>query len=304
VRRRSSDRSFKPLANEYTAVDRATSGDSGTNFICVTCGSQFQESREPPPECPICLEPRQYVGFEGQKWTTPEELREKHKNTILQEEPGLYSIHTQPAFAIGQRAFLLQTPAGNLLWDCIAFLDPPTIEAIKDLGGVAAIAISHPHYYTTMVDWSLAFGNPPIHLHAADQQWVMRPHANVRFWQDSSMPILSDLALVHTPGHFDGFQVAHWPRGAEGRGVLMSGDQPQVCMDRQWVSFMYSYPNFIPLGPGAIERIVRTLEPYPFDRIYGAFPHRTVARDAKAVIERSAARYLQSIARSSSGRAS
>jgi hypothetical protein len=184
---------------------------------------------------------------------------------------------------------------GNLLWDCIALLDAPTIEAVRKVGGVSAIAISHPHYYTTMVDWSLEFGNAPIYLHEADRRWVMRLHPNVRFWSGATKPILGDLTLIHEPGHFDGFQVLHWPSGAERRGVLMSGDQPQVCMDRQWVSFMYSYPNFTPLGPAAVEHIVRILEPYRFDRIHGAFPRRTVARDAKAVLERSAARYLRSI---------
>src|ERR1700687_357495 len=127
-------------------------------FICITCGTQFTPSLEPPSECPICDDSRQFVGFDGQKWTTLEELGRKHKNTILEEEAGLYSIHTKPDFAIGQRAFLLQTPEGNLLWDCIALLDLSTIDALKALGGISAIAISHPHYYTTMVEWSLAFG--------------------------------------------------------------------------------------------------------------------------------------------------
>ncbi len=263
--------------------------------ICVTCGTQFTPSPQPPSECPICADPRQFVGFDGQKWTTLEELRQEHKNTILEEEPGLYSIHTKPDFAIGERAFLLQTPAGNLLWDCIALLDPPTIETLTDLGGVAAIAISHPHYYTTMVEWSLAFGNAPIYLHAADSQWVMRPHANIQFWPDSTKKVLRDLTLIHTPGHFDGFQVLHWPGGADGRGVLLSGDQPQVCMDRSWVSFMYSYPNYTPLGRAEVEQIVGLLRPFRFDRIYGAFPKRTVTEDARKALERSAERYIQAI---------
>ena len=29
---------------------------------------------------------------------------------------------------------------------------------MNELGGIAAIAISHPHYYTSMVEWSRAFG--------------------------------------------------------------------------------------------------------------------------------------------------
>ncbi|HLK49624.1 MAG TPA: hypothetical protein VKT49_15885 [Bryobacteraceae bacterium] len=265
------------------------------NYICVTCGVQFPESAAPPAACPICLDPRQFVGFDGQKWTTLEELRAKHRNVIQQEEAGLHSIHTQPPFAISQRAFLLQTQRGNVLWDCVSLLDDATIDQVRALGGVTAIAISHPHYYASMIDWSKSFGGAPIYIHQSDQPWVMRPDPCVRFWSGASVEILDGLTLILTPGHFDGFQVLYWKQGAEGRGALLSGDQPQVCMDTRWVSFMYSYPNYIPLAPAAVSRIAAILRPYPFDRIYGAFPHRTVASEGNASLERSAERYLRAV---------
>jgi hypothetical protein len=242
------------------------------------------------------MDPRQFVGFDGQQWTTLEELQRNYQNLIKQEEPGLYSIHTQPHFAIGERAFLLQTPRGNVLWDCVSLLDQATIETVRALGGVAAIAVSHPHYYTAMVDWSLLFSDAPIHLHAADRQWVMRPHPNIRFWSGDRCTLLDDVTLIHTPGHFDGFQVLHWPGGADGKGALLSGDQPQVCMDTRWVSFMYSYPNYIPLGARAVRQIVERLESYAFDRIHGAFPRRSVLSDAKDILHRSAERFIQACA--------
>ena len=266
-----------------------------TAYICATCGAQFPPSAQPPPGCPICQDSRQFVGLDGQRWTTLEELARKHHNVIQQEEPGLYSIHTEPHFAIGQRAFLLQTPQGNLLWDCLALLDQPAIDAVRNLGGISAIAISHPHYYTTMVEWSLAFDNAPIHLHSADRQWVTRPHPNIQHWPGDSKNLLDNLVLIQTPGHFAGFQVLYWPDGADRKGVLLSGDQPQVCMDRRWVSFMYSYPNYIPLGAKAIGDILARLAPYNFDRIYGAFPQRTVVADAKPVVLRSARRFIEAI---------
>jgi len=268
----------------------------GAAFLCVTCGTQFAVSDQPPATCPICTDPRQFVGFDGQQWTTLEQLRRDHHNVVTQEEPGLYSIHTQPHFAIGERAFLLQNPRGNVLWDCVSLLDHATIESVSALGGVAAIAISHPHYYTTMVEWSMAFGDVPIHLHKADRPWVMRPHDNVRFWSGDRCILLDDLSLIHTPGHFDGFQVLYWPGGADGKGVLLSGDQPQVCMDTRWVSFMYSYPNYVPLGARAVRLIVEKLEPYAFDRIHGAFPRRSVVADAKDVVRRSAERFIRACA--------
>lgn len=275
------------------ADDRKDSADR--RFICVTCGIQFRESAGPPAHCPICDDERQYVGWNGQRWTTLDEMKGRFKNALKEEEPRLHSIHTQPKIGIGQRALLVRTPQGNVLWDCVPQLDDATHAAVAALGGIAAIAISHPHYYTTMVEWSHAFGRAPIFLHKADERWVMRPDPVIQFWDGTTKVILDGLTLVNTGGHFDGFQVLHWRDGAAGRGVLLSGDQPQVCQDRRWVSFMYSYPNMIPLSAPAIRRIATALKPFAFERLYGAFPGLNVTADAKAAVDRSAARYLRAI---------
>jgi hypothetical protein len=224
-----------------------------------------------------------------------EEYRKTHKNVFHEEEPDLHSILPQPKAGIGQRAFVVRTKEGNVLFDCVQPLDDATIEAVKKLGGLAAIAVSHPHYYTTVVEWSHAFGKVPVHIHRLDAKWVMRPDDVVKFWDGDTKPLFGGLTLVKTGGHFDGFQVLHWPAGAGGKGVLLSGDQPFVCQDRKWVSFMYSYPNLIPLGPAAIRQVVKSLKPFAFDRLYGAFPDQVVKTDAKAAVERSADRYLKRI---------
>ena len=132
----------------------------GTPFLCITCGTQFSETPQPPAHCPICEDEQQYVNPDGQKWTTLEELCSSHKNTIKQEEPDLYSINTEPRFGIGQRTFLIRTDKGNVLWDCVALLDAATVARVNELGGIAEIAISHPHYYTSMVEWSRASAAP------------------------------------------------------------------------------------------------------------------------------------------------
>ena len=62
----------------------------------------------------------------------------------------------------------------------------------------------------------------------------------------------------------------HWPAGANGKGALLTGDIIQVVQDRRYVSFMRSYPNLIPLGPAAIQRILERIEPFSFEQIYGA----------------------------------
>ena len=122
-------------------------------WICRTCGTQFPPGETPPGGCPICLDPRQYVGYNGQQWTTQEQMQAEGFHNIFKEhEPGLIGIGTEPKFAIGQRALLVKTSQGNILWDCITLLDETTANEIERLGGIQAISISHPHYYTSMVD--------------------------------------------------------------------------------------------------------------------------------------------------------
>jgi hypothetical protein len=119
---------------------------------------------------------RQFVPKAGQEWVTPERLAIDHFNSFRKMAPGLFGIWTIPQFAIGQRAFLLITPAGNVLWDCISFLDSATIEIIRSFGGIKAIAISHPHFYSAMATWGRAF-DCPLLVHKADKQWVVEPDA-------------------------------------------------------------------------------------------------------------------------------
>jgi glyoxylase-like metal-dependent hydrolase (beta-lactamase superfamily II) len=265
------------------------------NFICTTCGTQHAESDQPPVACAVCQDDRQYVKVAGQQWTTLEKLRLTNRNSIRFEERGLTGIGVEPHFAIGQRALFVRTLNCNILWDCVSLLDPAVIEMFKALGGISAIAISHPHYYSSMVEWSRVFGNVPIYLHAADRQWVMRPDKAIVFWDGETKSLDDGLTLIRCCGHFDGGTVLHWKDGAEGKGALLTGDIIQVVADRKHVSFMYSYPNYIPLSAAAVERIVRAVEPFEYERVYGAFWDTVIEREGKTAVSRSAERYLRAI---------
>lgn len=265
-----------------------------TCFICKTCGTQFGASEETPPSCPICDDERQYIGPHGQEWTTLTDLQRDHHAVVKSMETGLTGIGMHPEFAIGQRALLVQTPGGNALWDCISLIDDPTIAAVRALGGVQAIAISHPHYYSCMVEWAHEF-NAPIYLHEAERRWVMRPDPAIVFWKGETNSLLGSLTLIRCGGHFEGGQVLHWPEGADGQGAILTGDIISVVPDRGWVSFMYSYPNLIPLNASAVRHIASAVEPYSFDRIYGAWWPRVIPEEAKAGVRRSAERYIRAL---------
>ena len=132
-------------------------------YICKTCGVQYAETESPPTRCIICEDERQYVSLGGQQWTTLAEMKEAgFANRVREVEPGLTGIDMRPKFAIGQRALLVQTAHGNFLWDCISYIDEETVEAVRDLGGVQGISVSHPHFYGVMIEWSRAFGGAPV----------------------------------------------------------------------------------------------------------------------------------------------
>ena len=87
----------------------------------------------------------------------------------------------------------------------------------------------------------------------------------------------------------------HWAQGCAGKGALLSGDIVQVLAHLRSVTYMWSYPNMLPLPAREVERIVAALEPWEFDRIWGAWWGRTIRADAKAVIRDSAERYVRGL---------
>lgn len=253
--------------------------------ICATCGMQYAEPRE---DCPVCEDERQWVPRDGQQWTDLDAVRAEH-TAALRDEGGVLGIGCEPKFAIGQRALLVRTEHGNVLWDCAAYLDDEIVGAINDLGGLIGIAISHPHYYTTMIEWARAF-DVPIHLHESDAQWVGRPDPAIRYWQGRTSELGPGLTLINLGVHFAGGTVLHH---AVGNGSLFTGDIVQVIPDRTHVGFMYSYPNLIPERPSVVRTAAGILDGFTFDTLYGAWWNTVIPTDAHAIVQRSAARYLR-----------
>ncbi|GAB3959857.1 MBL fold metallo-hydrolase [Spirosoma harenae] len=261
--------------------------------ICATCGTQFPVDKPLPELCPICNDDRQYIGDNGQQWTSLATLAQTRTIRFSQAAENLYDLRISPAFAIGQRAFLILSVNGNILWDCLPFIDEPTVAFIRSVGGLKAIAISHPHYYSIMAEWARIF-DCPIYIHQHDAEWVQNPTPHRQFWTGNEKELWDGIRIINVEGHFPGSCVCYLP-GKSTPASLLTGDSIYVARDRKTVTFMYSYPNHIPLSKKAIEQIRDRLKAFEFDRIYGAFEWMTIPENGRAIFETSIQRYLQII---------
>jgi len=264
------------------------------NYFCTTCGCQYGNTEQTPAACLICQDDRQYVNPSGQAWTTLGAMRHTYFNSFRRLEPGLMGLGTFPAFAIGQRALLLRTSVGNILWDCVSFIDDATTTIIAALGGVSAIALSHPHFFAGAVEYSHALGSPPVFVNGMDRQYVTRHDPVVTFWEGDHLELAPGVTAIRCGGHFPGSSVLHWAAGADGKGVLLTGDTLQVRPDKG-LTFMHSYPNLIPLPPQTVQDIANRLGPWEYETIYGGWWERVIPTKAKSVMAASVAQYITAV---------
>jgi hypothetical protein len=263
-----------------------------TVWICRACAVEHPDTPAPPAVCKICSDHRQYVPLAGQAWSSLPELAAAGTTlSIVPVEPDLFGINEYPSFGIGQRAHLVRTDAGNLLWDPTGFVDEAGAAAVLELGPVAAIVASHPHMFGVQVEWSRALGGVPILVSAADREWVQRPDDAIRFIDADDHLILPGITLRTIGGHFPGSLLAYWSAGADGRGVVLSSDTIFPGQDGKWVSFARSFPNHIPLSAAVVDRVATATIAYPFDRLYGNFGW-VIPTDASAIVRRSADRHM------------
>jgi glyoxylase-like metal-dependent hydrolase (beta-lactamase superfamily II) len=262
--------------------------------ICATCGTQYETEHGAPNHCPICVDERQYVGWNGQTWLTMQDLAARH-TVRLEDDAGLLCVGTTPAFAINQRALVLTARHARVMWECTSLVTDEAVAKLKAEGGIDIIAISHPHFYSAMAAWSEALGDIPIFIHEADREWIGRASPNIRLWTGNERQIAPGITLIRCEGHFPGSAALHWQDENRPKGALFPGDALQVASDRRHVTFMYSYPNSIPLHPNAVRTMRERLRGYEFDDVYGYTWGRNIIGDARTAVDRSFDRYLKAI---------
>lgn len=312
---------------EEGAVRTAIAEDHAL-LVCKTCGMQYDE-REPSRlvvanGCPVCLDPRQYVPESGQAWTRIGDwLREGKLTCELRQEPGdariFRIIARNLSVGIGQTPIVIVTQHGIVIWDCCALLTPELFVALKGLMKqhdvpLLGMAISHPHFYTTALTWAKAL-ETKIFVSHLDRQWWMRkadPDAlekHLVFYQSSQHRLASGITIVRCGGHFDGSAVLHWDRTLApappsiasqavdeqipSTGAVFCADTFAPGMDRKTITFLWSYPNFIPLPPSSVLQIWKAVRPFAFDDIIGGWPGRYVHGKARAHLLASAKQFVE-----------
>ncbi len=263
-----------------------------TIWVCDGCGLEHSDSAAPPAAgCvlatdAVSVEERGDLGPHGH-WTTHEGLaRQPHTTHHRDHGRGVHSFRREPRLAIGHWSFVLRTPGGNLLWDPPAYIDPVVVGMVRSLGGIAAIAVSHPHMFAAQVSWSHEFGHIPVLVKDKDKSWIARNDPVIRYWSDTETP-MDGITLIEVGGHMRGSSVA-----LTADGTLLSGDTIAGALVPDWVSFQRNYPRHVPLSAAVVDRIVSRLDPYFYDRLY-TLGGDTIDADANQIVMRAADRHIR-----------
>ncbi|KAL7793825.1 beta-lactamase-like protein [Trichoderma ceciliae] len=261
--------------------------ESSSWLICNACGTQFPTAdRSAVKTCHVCDDPRQYVPPSGQSFTTMADARATgHGNEFkpYEHDERLIFIHTVPRFAIGQRAILIRTPQGNILWDCISYIDAETIDRVKRLGGLKAIVISHPHFYSSHIQWARAF-RCPVYTSVEDLRWTTTPSAHRKALTEIDTDIVPGIKAIKLGGHFPGSLVLLFdgrlliadtlmttPAGIGKWNVDALGAKRAKPPGLNSFSFLWSIPNYVPLSADEIHRMWKILKRYEFKATHGLF---------------------------------
>lgn len=263
-----------------------------TKYTCKACGVQQSSSHAVPTICPICEDDRQNVPATGQEWLILPEHHNKYQAEWTKIENNVHSLPTSFKCGIGQDAYLIQTQNGNYLWDCVPLVSDEWVDKILAMGGLKAIIISHPHFYSNAACWSAILGNIPIYIHHADKHWVQDMSDNILFWQGDKLHLEDDLTVINCGGHFDGSCVLHWQGADDGQGVLFGADT--IYSVNNQATFMHSYPNVIPLPAKTVKTIGERIKGISFNRLYGPFSGH-ILTDADAIVQHCINRYVKAV---------
>ncbi|WP_040167286.1 MBL fold metallo-hydrolase [Microbacterium gorillae] len=256
--------------------------------VCTSCGLQFP-SVEPPEFCPLSHDNRSSFRGLPEGWTTLAELRKTEHHNVIRQDGEFMGLCTSPSLNFGQRGFIVPWGDSNLMWDMVPYFDDDTYERIQELGGLKGIAISHPHFFSTMIEWADRF-DVPIYIHEDNRPWVFRPSERIHFWSGESFKLDDDMTLVRTGGHFAGSQILH----IASKKTVLVADSVNLVSDPGFVSFEYGWAQIIPTDEEAVRQVVAAYEPYEFETIVGGWWDQRITGNYET-IRRSGDRFIAAL---------
>lgn len=188
------------------------------------------------------------------------------------------------------------------------------MDFIASRGGLRAIVISHPHYYTTHQDWARTFDCPVWVSEEDAEEWVSRRDGDDGDGDDDGQGrrrrrliprgrVEEDVLgagnevvkAIKVGGHFPGSLVLLWEKKLFVADSLVTTPSALYHVNRRPGTnsyvFMWSIPNMIPLPPSEIYKIWQALRKHEFESTHGAF----VGTDVRDGDGRVKARVLESM---------
>ncbi|SAM65050.1 uncharacterized protein UBRO_20111 [Ustilago bromivora] len=267
----------------------------------------------------VSTDDRRYPCPTGQAYTSQRQLLPKTTFQFVPEESDdrILRLKFYPPVAIGQTAILLLTRYGAVIWDCCGFVSVELVEQVCKLsptGKVAAIFISHPHFFGTSLTWAKML-NCNVFISRLDRQWYQRgldsthPHPGlaarkqyiIEIQEDRSIPPqIPSVTLIRCGSHFPGSKALHWDRDAESQlcpdakgAAVFCADTFMVMPDCKRFTFAYSFPNNIPLPPHDVEKIWMQMRPFQWSATFGGWSSRQILSDSRSTLLRSARYYIK-----------
>ncbi|WP_375460591.1 MBL fold metallo-hydrolase [uncultured Enterovirga sp.] len=238
-------------------------------YLCDNCGS-WQRQFAPPPDCPLCLDARHVVPQTGWRFWTEAEARDNFPCHWAEVEPGIWRYWNDPVNGIGPSAYLVTTPAGNMMFEACSVFSEAALAHLSALGGVDVLSASHPHSYGALWQIQDRF-DPELALPVGDFLWSAA--LRVSWPYDDRLEPLPGLELHVTGGHFEGHAVLF----DRGRGILFCGDALKFELDSgdprraRTISAHKAFVRGVPLTLAELRRYREVFAALPFGQTWTPF---------------------------------
>ena len=240
-----------------------------SHFACANCG--FWQLHFDPPDCPVCTDVRNDLPEDGWNFLPEARVADTHSGTWRQVADDLWAFTTTPALGLGGTGWLIVRPQGNVAFEAAPYYSPDMLAKIRELGGIARLAASHPHGYGALFQLQRAFDPPVVAIHKDDLAYTKALRVTAPY--DDRMELLPGMTLHRVGGHYAGQAALHDAPG----GRLFCGDMFKIDQDADGrsthVSSHKAFHKDIPLTHGELQNYRDVIAPLAFDAVLTPFEY-------------------------------